>query len=329
LTYSGNLKLYQEQNVRMTGITLNFQNLGAGLILDDATFNQFSFLTIKECGNATTPCLLLETDGTTYTTNTAYNTFDHLRIQCNESANQHATGIELKGSGAVNAGSIVTQNRFNDVVISGSILYGIQQELNADTNYFHDVSVNELITLSGSSIIAINTLSPGTDQDADAMIYDGINGTGPFGAHITAGSTTGSHIRFSFGGAPVITSLGGTQSWTLEGVGLFGSASSISVPTLTITKGITSSGPGVQHKRFSGCTTNNGVGWACSVTVTWAQPFPDANYSVVCSVNASSSYFGYAMPANKTATATLTNLVNGTPGQVFSPSEVDCVAVHD
>jgi hypothetical protein len=272
--------------------------------------------------------LLLNTSGTGSNNNSAYNTFDHLRIQCNQSA--YATGIELDGSGTITAGSAVTQNRFSDVIITGGVHYGIQQELNTDTNYFTSVSVNEDLTTppTGASMLAINTLNPTVDQDADGAVYDGLNRTGNM-ADITAGFTSGSSIKMTFGAAPIVVSLGGTQSWILQGVGLPNIAASISVPTLTVTKGITPSGPGFQHQRVAGCTTNNGVGWSCGVSITWAKSFPDTNYSLVCSIDGSSSFFGYAMPVGKSATGVTVDVVNGTPSQVFTATAVDCIAVHD
>jgi hypothetical protein len=330
LLYSGSLTLVNVQNMRMSAISLDFANVGAGVILTSSSFNQFSYVTIKHCGNPSTPCLTLDTNSVGAQNNSVYNTFDHLRIQCNQNSN--ATGIKLAGSGTVNAGAAVTENRFSDVIITGAVKYGIQQELNSDTNYFTNVSVNEDVGcpgVSGSAVIAINTLNPTIDQDADGEVYNGINATGCFASSIAAGSTIGSNFIFSFGAPPTITSLGGTQSWTIQGVGLPGVPSSSTVPVLTVTRGISSSGPGFQHKRIGGCTTAVGVGWACNVSLTWAKPFADTNYTTSCSVATNTSYFGYAMPTTKTTTSLLINIVNGTPGQAFTANEIDCIAVHD
>jgi hypothetical protein len=147
--------------MRMSAISLDFANVGAGVILTSSSFNQFSYVTIKHCGNPSTPCLILDTNSVGAQNNSVYNTFDHLRIQCNQNSN--ATGIKLAGSGTVNAGAAVTENRFSDVIITGAVKYGIQQELNSDTNYFTNVSVNEDVGcpgVSGSAVIAINTLNP-------------------------------------------------------------------------------------------------------------------------------------------------------------------------
>lgn len=92
---------------------------------------------------------------------------------------------------------------------------------------------------TGSSTIAINTLGACSDANADGDVYDGINKADATGtlADITAWVdhrfVHKAHLRSCYH----YRFPDGIQSRVLEGVGLPNIASSIAVPTLTVTKG--------------------------------------------------------------------------------------------
>ena len=100
-------------------------------------------------------------------------------------------------------------------------------------------------------------------------------------------------------------------------------------PYLKISTGIQNNGTGFQHKRVPGCTTADGIGAKCKVTISWNTPFADTNYTATCSTSAGTSGTGYVMASDRTLSAIDVYVINVTSSNRFTANEVACIAVHD
>lgn len=225
-TYSAGISLAPVDQ-RIIGISFDFQTLGGGVTFTNGTFLvDWSYVNIHECGNTTTPCLQFQTTGSTGgASNIAVNTFDHLRIKPNTLVGQFAECIVIAGSGPVNAGTFATDLTFSVVNCSGNLKTGIRTELNSDTNYFRDVQFGQqlAVTPANSAVLAFNTLTPASDQDADGGLYDGISWTGVNStSFIRAGQSNGNWIKATAAGTPSITVLGGNPQMSVQIIGLAG-----------------------------------------------------------------------------------------------------------
>lgn len=229
VTYSSTVTLTSVQNMFVRNIYFDFGNSGSGFVLNSASSNHFDDVTINQCGNASTPCVLMKTIDTAGPGhNTDLNVFRGTHcIANNFGGGANATCFKLLGAGAVNcAGACagVTLNQFYNTVCAGGVLHCIDFELNSDSNHFYDVNCNQDVPLSGSSCISFNELTPASDQDADGEYLVGVCVTGSFSAQIRAGQTNGSVIQLCSGasGLPVPTILGGTPTFDISTVGLDG-----------------------------------------------------------------------------------------------------------
>lgn len=229
VTYSSTETLTGLQNIFVRNVYFDFANSGAGFVLNSVVSSHFDDNTFNQCGNASTPCVLMKTIGTGGPgQNTMLNVFRGTHIIANNSGSgANATGFKLLGQGSVNcvgACGAVTLNQFYNTVCAGGVLHCIDFELNTDTNRFYDVNCNQDVPLSGSSCVSFNELVPASDQDANGEVVFNMCVTGTFSAQIRAGQSNGNDITACIGGngLPSITILGGTPNADIHTVGLDG-----------------------------------------------------------------------------------------------------------
>lgn len=139
------------------------------------------------------------------------------------------------------------------------------------------------------------------------------------GTQITAVSTAN----------PTLVTMGGATNLPLTTPTL-SSPTEISPLVLnpTFNSGITNSGSGFKHQRFGAtCSTGATMYNVCNTTYSWASPFADANYTVVCTPIGQADFplFAIVNYDQNGITIQLSTLSNA----VASYSNVDCVAVHD
>jgi hypothetical protein len=245
LTYSSTLNLTGMQNSKFVGIVFNFQFSGGGMQLTSAMFNQFSYISLVNCGDVGVPCLNMTTAGSGPAADCAWNTFDHLRIAANKDGTSAHAAVGIK-MGAMSSASTpyVTQNKFHDTLITGTLQGGVDVESNSDTNFFlNGLALNQGLPAypANSYFLAFNLNTPGSDQDSDGNYFDGLNGTGPAPtSDIRAGATTGNYLNILAGANsnPSIVSTGGTQSITYLTSGLPGVVSKFSSPQIIFGQGI-------------------------------------------------------------------------------------------
>jgi hypothetical protein len=94
--------------------------------------------------------------------------------------------------------------------------------------------------------------------------------------------------------------------------------------------GISNTGAGFQHTRTASCTPINGnQDTICVTAVTWATPFADTNYTVVCTIEATANTPILVHVDNPSKTAAAINVVHGNFAVGVSTGILDCLAVHD
>lgn len=236
LTYTSTLNLSAVENIRFQHVTLDWGSGLGGLQITNSEDLQFSYLSLNQCGNATTPCILLSAVAGGFGS-ASHNTFDHTEIEGNTTAGTAGAAlacIQLVGSGTVNAGPSATQNSFYQTKCRGYWVGGIDAELNSDTNFFWGFQIfQETPTVpTNSYILGFNLTTPASNQDADASYYYAVNAT--LGAGVTswirAGATNGNVIQFTTtaGGVPIVSYLGPTAStsWTIQTAPLGGTPNS-------------------------------------------------------------------------------------------------------
>lgn len=228
-TYGATVTLTSVQNLYVRQILLEFSNGGFGFVLNSSAGNHFDDVAFDQCGNASTPCVLMKTIDTAGPGhNTDLNVFRGVHVVANNSGSgANATGFKLLGAGTVNCSGAcagVTLNRFFNITCAGGILHCIDFELNTDSNYVYDLNCNQDVTVANSSCLSLNELTPASDQDADGEHVMDMCITGTFSAQIRAGQTNGSVITACNGasGLPSVTVLGGTPTMDLAGIGLDG-----------------------------------------------------------------------------------------------------------
>lgn len=218
-TYTSSLTWTLLQNIVVEGITFDFGNNGAGLILNSSSFNNTHYLSVIRCGSPTVDCIQLKSNGAGGTNNTIKNQFEHTRILGNQSTNAR-NGIQINSTTSAS----VTLNTFTDTFIGGNWQGCIDSELNSDTNYFYGVLCNPLGVVANSYVLGYNLLTPGSDQDADGGLYDGLIYSGASVTSIVrAGQSNGNVIRATIPGgvlSKVIT--GGNPTWSYSLMGLPG-----------------------------------------------------------------------------------------------------------
>lgn len=229
VTYSSTQTLTGLQNIFVRNIYFDFANSGAGTVLNSVVSSHFDDDTFNQCGNASTPCILMKTIGTAGPgQNTMLNVFRGTHcIANNAGGGANATCIKLLGQGSVNcvgACGAVTLNQFYNTVCAGGVLHCIDFELNTDTNRFYDVNCNQDVPIATSSCVSFNELTPASDQDANGEVVFNMCVTGTFSAQIRAGQSNGNDITACIGGngLPSITVLGGTPNADIHTVGLDG-----------------------------------------------------------------------------------------------------------
>lgn len=114
------------------------------------------------------------------------------------------------------------------------------------------------------------------------------------------------------------TTLGATTPSTIAGT------------TLKVNTSMLSS-TGFKHQRFGAtCATAATALSSCSQTLTWATPFPDANYTPVCWGHDGLNEPAYlAEQAGARTAASISVLVIATINQPASFNGVNCIAFHD
>lgn len=229
VTYTSTVTLTGLQNLFIRNVYFDFANTGAGFVLNSVASSHFDDDTFNQCGNATTPCVLLKTIGTGGPAqNTMLNVFRGTRVIGNNGGGGlNATGFKLLGQGVVNcagACGAVTLNEFYNTLCAGGVLHCVDFELNSDTNRFYELNCNQDVPIAGSSCLSFNELIPASDQDADGEVVFNMCITGTFSAQIRAGQTNGSVVNSCIGasGLPSVTILGGTPTLDLATVGLAG-----------------------------------------------------------------------------------------------------------
>jgi hypothetical protein len=229
VTYASTQTLSGLQNIFIRNVYFDFANAGSAFILTSVANTHWDDVTANQCGNATTPCVLMKTIGTGGPAqNTMNNVFRGFHcIGNNGGGGLNATCFKLLGQGSVNCVSAcgaVTLNEFYNTTCAGGILHCVDFELNSDTNHFYGLNCNQDVTVANSSCVSFNELTPASDQDADGELVFNMCVTGTFSAQIRAGQTNGSVITACTGGngLPSVTVLGGTPSFDLSTVGLDG-----------------------------------------------------------------------------------------------------------
>ena len=174
LTWASCPTLTNVSNLMVDGITLITPG-NCSLTLVSQTFSIFENSILAGCGGTSIPCLVMTTTGTTGGSatcgpgcNTVFNHFNNFAIQCNNVAGGCNYAIQLYGSGTTGAGSAVTNNYFDGLLITGKVLNGIDIEINTDSNHWHDVFLNTDNGAGATCGVTVNANAPNFDQDADA-----------------------------------------------------------------------------------------------------------------------------------------------------------------
>lgn len=177
------------------GITIDFQNAGTGVILQDSQKNDWSDFTLANCGQTTTPCLqLLSGGGGSPSYNSAFNRFSNYLINPNTSPGQYATAVYVSGSNA-GGGSVATDNKFEHGLIAGNILCGFEFEENTDSNVIEDTQMFEQSnSLSNSASVCVNLLNAASDVDADGIRFADLFVTGNFAYPFILGQSSSNVI---------------------------------------------------------------------------------------------------------------------------------------
>lgn len=184
--------------------------------------NVFRNCTLFDAGGPSLPSLLLSASGSGSFISNGFNTFDNVMIYGNNNQSVNVgpslCAIQLIGSGTVNNGPSVTQNRFNNIYLRGGLQGGTDLERNSDTNYFRSIAVQQEwsgTALSNTYALGFNLANPTIEQDANACSFYGVNTTGSFTNVIRAGQTSG-HIIDMEGASstpPSVAVLGGTPQF--------------------------------------------------------------------------------------------------------------------
>lgn len=228
MTYASTQTLSGLQNIFVRNIYFDFANLGTALILSSIANTHWDDVTTNQCGNATTPCVLMTTIGTGGPAqNTMNNVFRGFHcIANNGGSSLNATCFKLLGKGSVNCVSAcggVTLNEWYNTTCAGGVLHCMDFELNSDTNHLYGLNCNQDVPIATSSCVSFNELTPASDQDADGEMVFNMCVTGTFSAQIRAGQTNGSQITACTGsnGLPSVTILGSSSpSFDLYTIGL-------------------------------------------------------------------------------------------------------------
>jgi hypothetical protein len=185
-------------NTRVEDVSLDFANSGAGLSFVDSQWNHWKNVTLDNCGDTTTPCVqLLSNGGGSPADNTAFNTLEDIVVNPNTSSGQYATAWLFQGSSA-SGGSAVTQNRIIRSIIAGNILCGFDQEALTDSNVISDAQLYQQDnTLSTSSPNCFNLQNPTVDVDADGSVYTNESITGAFAYTARLGQASGNRITYT------------------------------------------------------------------------------------------------------------------------------------
>ena len=269
LQYTSSLTCTDTQNMQWKGIGLDFQTNAAGLVLSGVKLSTFDGLSIVRCGSTSVACLSLQPDSIT-PLNNERNRFVSLAIGGNVAG---YLGVQLIGTGTVNAGPSVTDNDFEYYFCTGNnITYCVDFEKNSDTNHFHHIDAN---CASGTCTapIAFNTSIPGSDIDADAEKIDGVSATGNWTNVLAAGASTGNVLDvWSASGltGPSINVLGGTPSYCFTTIGFYLTQSAFLCPYIEASQAIVAVGPKAALTGTGACTTGSlslqiGGAWAGSV----------------------------------------------------------------
>jgi len=243
LTYTATLTLTDISDASFENIAFDFSTATtpAGLVLkagNGSYGNRFIRCVFNQAGGGSVPAVKLWASGGGTAKNVAFNTFEDVTIYGNNTTGSNpgpVIGVQFLGSGAVNSGAIATQNSFINTFIRGGIQGGVDLELNSDTNYFFNLALFQewATTPTNSYGMGFNLLTPGSDQDADASWFYGVNITGGFTSYVRSGQATGSLIDITnitadvgtvvTGGTPQfsgrLVSLNGGQSEDYQDVG--------------------------------------------------------------------------------------------------------------
>jgi hypothetical protein len=216
---SGNLNLSSSQNVKLQNLTIDFDDKGGGLYMDNAIADQLIGVNIIRAGSSTVPALALAASSSG---RSVQNKFDHIQIHCTRqsSSSYCLAGIYL--GGVVAPAAPVTNNSFYDISMDGNMKCGIEIEAQSDTNQFVTGEINPN-SYSGapasSAAFCFNLNSSSTDVDANGDFFSGIAVTGccndlSFNQYWNAGQSSGHVFLFTdatptapyfhvFGGSPV------------------------------------------------------------------------------------------------------------------------------
>ncbi len=217
------------QNIRIANLTFDFDNNVGGLAFVDASGIDLERVSLVNAGKPCSPipctasaaiagaAISFTTDGSGG--NSSYNILDHVSVNC-QVANCSA-GLYL----GANGGYAVTLNYFSDLWFTGVMQCGIELEAETDTNHFYSVHINPDGTQPSKSAPFCFNASPGSgsDIDADASYFDGVEVTSTtFANSFRAGQTSG-NVFWDSGGIDFgsIANLGGTQTFSFltEGMG--------------------------------------------------------------------------------------------------------------
>jgi hypothetical protein len=265
----------------VSGIVIDFNNSGGGLILKAVAASQFYKFGVNLAGTTGTAAIAFIPGASGPANNMAFNKFyDLIIVTPNTSVS--ADCLTMIGTGTPNAGPAVTDNEIHGMTCTGRIKNGVRFELNSDTNKIWGVELNNTIGATGDALV-FNSVTPASDQDADNEIVMGMCYTGSFSHPISAGASFGNSIQMcSGGGAVAVNVLGGTPLYNLETTGLFGVTPEYAIANLQATAGIRS-GAGMKHQRFGATTATAASAGAVAVTTfTWTDAFPDTNYTPIC-----------------------------------------------
>jgi len=229
LNYASCITFTGLQNFVAYGITF-FQPDNCSMSLISSSFNWFIGDTLTGpnggTGGTSTPAMILGVSNGSCGPgcNTIANHFIDFSIQCLNATGQYCNyAIQIAGAGAVNSGSVVSDNWFVRFITTGNVQNGWDSELNTDSNHCDSCFIHTDIPGGGSCAITYNQSTPNSDIDADANSWVAAilspNFTNPICSGASSGNSYEVESASNFLSINVLGSV--TPKYTAHVIGLF------------------------------------------------------------------------------------------------------------
>jgi hypothetical protein len=234
------------QNLTISGIQFDFQNLGNVLLLQGLQYCTLD-ISVVGVGNGSNAAVTIQPSGNAASNNFDFNDISLYIYAFQNTSSYAAAGLLVTGNTVPisSSGGFVTENTFRKLIINGYLNDGLIVRRATDSNLFEFLQ----ITQSGpnpptsNSLIRFNDLNPTQDVDANSNVIKWFSFVNiGFTYDVRLGQSSQNFWRGSHGAS--INIQGGTPTYVAEqiGVGIAGS-----VPQI-----IYESGTGGRAVNFSG-----------------------------------------------------------------------------